>query len=611
MYSNERKNGFSVADLLVKIIFAAIFIFILVWLFQKKIPNINMNPFYSNVFRENIKYMQEAGESYFTTDKLPTTVGESVKLTLSEMESMNLVLPFVDKDGNSCDKNSSYVSITKLDNNKGYELKTNLVCDKESNYTVKTLGCHVYCPNNGVKCDCNCNGKDNTKSCSYEKVKQYQFKKLVNGTKTTYKCDKDSKLKGKYCYKFEIEDTKSANVKKTQSKTLTQDAQLVKTDAKYEQLTTKVTTTKKQLTTTVLNPVRELTVVKKTTPSGTKTETYTCQKTRTVQKCETKNRTETYTCPKTRTVQKCETKNRTETYTCQKTRTVQKCEDKVRTETYTCQKTKVEKQCNPTTKREPYSCNCKTTIINGKSTTNCDTCYKTVTVQNCKDVTVTYNDNCTKNVTYKDCKNVTETYNDTCTRTVPYQECKNVTETYNDTCTRTVTVPGGTTYSCPSGTDYSVGTGANLRCFQYYKTYECPKGTDVKEGSGANLKCYQNVKSYSCPSGTDYKEGSGANLKCYRIISGSAYYKCKDSSYTLSGSKCYKVVKETVTVKECPKGYKLEGDKCNLYKETKTKADVKNTSSSYYEYKWSTSKTISGWTSTGKTRTVNGKKVCK
>ncbi len=360
MYSNERKNGFSVADLLVKIIFAAIFIFILVWLFQKKIPNINMNPFYSNVFRENIKYMQEAGESYFTTDKLPTTVGESVKLTLSEMESMNLVLPFVDKDGNSCDKNSSYVSITKLDNNKGYELKTNLVCDKESNYTVKTLGCHVYCPNNGVKCDCNCNGKDNTKSCSYEKVKQYQFKKLVNGTKTTYKCDKDSKLKGKYCYKFEIEDTKSANVKKTQSKTLTQDAQLVKTDAKYEQLTTKVTTTKKQLTTTVLNPVRELTVVKKTTPSGTKTETYTCQKTRTVQKCETKNRTETYTCPKTRTVQKCETK--------------------YRTETYTCQKTKVEKQCNPTTKREPYSCNCKTTIINGKSTTNCDTCYKTVTV---------------------------------------------------------------------------------------------------------------------------------------------------------------------------------------------------------------------------------------
>ena len=52
MYSNDRKNGFSILDLLVKIIFAGLFIFILVWLFQKKVPN--MKPFYSNVFRENI-----------------------------------------------------------------------------------------------------------------------------------------------------------------------------------------------------------------------------------------------------------------------------------------------------------------------------------------------------------------------------------------------------------------------------------------------------------------------------------------------------------------------------------------------------------------------------
>ena len=51
MYSNEKK-GFSLLDLIVKIIFAALFIFILVWLFQKKVPN--MAPFYSNVFRENI-----------------------------------------------------------------------------------------------------------------------------------------------------------------------------------------------------------------------------------------------------------------------------------------------------------------------------------------------------------------------------------------------------------------------------------------------------------------------------------------------------------------------------------------------------------------------------
>ena len=37
MYSNDNKNGFSILDLIVKIIFAGLFIFILVWLFNKKV----------------------------------------------------------------------------------------------------------------------------------------------------------------------------------------------------------------------------------------------------------------------------------------------------------------------------------------------------------------------------------------------------------------------------------------------------------------------------------------------------------------------------------------------------------------------------------------------
>ena len=57
MYSNDKRNGFSILDIIVKIILFGLFIFILVWLFNKKVPN--MTPFYSNVFRENIKYMQK------------------------------------------------------------------------------------------------------------------------------------------------------------------------------------------------------------------------------------------------------------------------------------------------------------------------------------------------------------------------------------------------------------------------------------------------------------------------------------------------------------------------------------------------------------------------
>ena len=135
MYSNDNRNGFSILDLIVKIIFAGLFIFILVWLFNKKVPN--MKPFYSNVFRENIKYMQDAGEAYFTDDKMPKEVGQEVKITLSEMFDKKLVLPFVDEDGNSCNQYNSYVSVKKLD--EGYELKTNLVCNNQSDYLIKIL----------------------------------------------------------------------------------------------------------------------------------------------------------------------------------------------------------------------------------------------------------------------------------------------------------------------------------------------------------------------------------------------------------------------------------------------------------------------------------------
>ena len=95
MYSNDKRNGFSILDIIVKIILFGLFIFILVWLFNKKVPN--MTPFYSNVFRENIKYMQEAGESYFTDDKMPKEIGGEVKMTLSEMIEKKIILPFVDK----------------------------------------------------------------------------------------------------------------------------------------------------------------------------------------------------------------------------------------------------------------------------------------------------------------------------------------------------------------------------------------------------------------------------------------------------------------------------------------------------------------------------------
>ena len=544
MYSNERGSRFSLLDIVVKLIFAALFIFILVWLFQKNVPN--MAPFYSNVFRENIKYMQEGGESYFTDDKLPKEIGQSNRISLADMFDKKLVLPFVDEDGNSCNQYDSYVSVTKTDN--GYELKTNLVCNKESNYTIKILGCHNYCK------DALC-----SKTCSVEQITEYKYKKL--STVTTYKCPSGYKKDGKYCVKSRITDTKSAIKTSTSTrvdvidadkvydsgKKTEVDAIKVKNDDKYERV--------------YINPIKEVS-------EGTTT------------------RTKVYVDPIKSTTSG-NTTTKKEAYSCQKTKTVR--------ESYNCTKYKTEKQCTTKYKKESYKCECSTVIVGGVSQTRCNTCYKSVPYQSCSEVSKAYTDTC-----YRD---VTKTYTDTCYRDV------------------TTSTPGSTTYSCPSNAEGSEGSGSNLRCY-YYKTtttsgsttYRCPDKADGSSGSGSNLKCYYLEKvsggySYKCPSKANYSTGSGRNLRCYVVTNGSYHYECSEKGYKLDGKTCKKTIKETSTTKKCDSGYKLEGDKCNKYSTSKINAT--KTTSKKTIYKWSKSESLSGWTRTGETRTVQGEEKCE
>ena len=544
MYSNERGSRFSLLDIVVKLIFAALFIFILVWLFQKNVPN--MAPFYSNVFRENIKYMQEGGESYFTDDKLPKEIGQSNRISLADMFDKKLVLPFVDEDGNSCNQYDSYVSVTKTDN--GYELKTNLVCNKESNYTIKILGCHNYCK------DALC-----SKTCSVEQITEYKYKKL--STVTTYKGPSGYKKDGKYCVKSRITDTKSAIKTSTSTrvdvidadkvydsgKKTEVDAIKVKNDDKYERV--------------YINPIKEVS-------EGTTT------------------RTKVYLDPIKSTTSG-NTTTKKEAYSCQKTKTVR--------ESYNCTKYKTEKQCTTKYKQEAYSCNCSTKYVGGVYKTVCNTCYKSVPYQSCSEVSKAYTDTC-----YRD---VTKTYTDTCYRDV------------------TTSTPGSTTYRCPSNAEGSEGSGANLRCY-YYKTtttsgsttYRCPDKADGSSGSGSNLKCYYLEKvsggySYKCPSKANYSTGSGKNLRCYVVTNGSYHYECSEKGYKLDGKTCKKTIKETSTTKKCDSGYKLEGDKCNKYSTSKINAT--KTTSKKTIYKWSKSESLSGWTRTGETRTVQGEEKCE
>ena len=169
MYTDDEKRiGIPLKTFILSLILIIIFILLLMWLLPipKKSNNSNNNECVSGekcaeipsgvtdrVFIDNVKDMKDTAISYFTTDKLPGSVGGSVKLTLKEMIDKHLILPVSDKNGNSCDTNASYVTLTKLKDS--YELKVNLKCGSDEGYILVPLGCYSYC-STGV-----CENKDN------------------------------------------------------------------------------------------------------------------------------------------------------------------------------------------------------------------------------------------------------------------------------------------------------------------------------------------------------------------------------------------------------------------------------------------------------------------
>lgn len=156
MYTDdEQRTGLPIKTFLLSLILIIIFILLLMWLLP--MPNSGKNNGNGNstteitgldaltnrIFNANIQEMKNAGISYFTKDTLPSKEGQTVTLTLQEMLDKKLLLPFTDKNGNSCDTEKSYVSITK----KGdlYEMKVNLSCDDQEDYILVNLGCYPYC----------------------------------------------------------------------------------------------------------------------------------------------------------------------------------------------------------------------------------------------------------------------------------------------------------------------------------------------------------------------------------------------------------------------------------------------------------------------------------
>lgn len=442
MYSNDRKTGFSVLDLLVKIIFAALFVFLLIWLFKKNVPN--MAPFYSNVFRENIKYMQEAGESYFTDERMPKEVGQSTKISLADMYDKKLILPFVDEDGNSCNQYDSYVSITKQEGY--YELKTNLVCNKESDYTVKILGCYTYCEDN------NC-----SKTCRKEQIIEYQFKKLTTKTTTSYSCPSGYKRDGKYCYRTVLVDTESAEKTKTTTKTETINAQITIISGSKTKIPTIITQEPSTTEKVYVSPVVKTTDGKKETVYVNPVKKWIPAKTKTEKSCKTDYKKQYYSCNCT-TYRDSDGRSHTTCNTCTRTIPVETCEDKtvVVSEGY-------------------YAYSCPSSATNHSGSGSSLKCWYYKTTEGSKSYS------CPSNAT---------------NHSGSGSSLK---------CWYTKTTAGKKNYKCSSDANYSEGSGANLKCYKVtngsYK-YSCPSGYTLKgskctktiTGTFTELKCDKGYK---------------------------------------------------------------------------------------------------------------------
>ena len=191
----EKKDNFW-RDLLIRIALILLFVFLLIWLF----PMPKLETFYDRIFADNIKIMKDAAKDYFTVERLPIEIGDTKKMTLREMIDKKMILPFLDRDGNQCDFDNSYVEVIKTDTD--YMFKINLSCPTKTDYIVDYFGCYDVCED---------------KSCKEEKdqtIIEYQFSRDISkNIIDKYSCPNGYVLNGSSCVlKSDITDKVSAKV---------------------------------------------------------------------------------------------------------------------------------------------------------------------------------------------------------------------------------------------------------------------------------------------------------------------------------------------------------------------------------------------------------------
>ena len=535
------------------------------------------------VFNNNLKSIKEAAISYFTNERLPQTIGDSVKISLKEMKDKKLVLNVRDASAKTCDENNSYVEVTKEKDE--YVMKVFLSCSNIEDYILVHLGCYDYCDSNV------CEKKE-------EPVKEYEYeyKKTTSCTMTPW--------------------SDWGNWKTTREKT----SNLKKEDIKTE-TATKTTVVTKDAT-------------KKVSYNCDKYPGYTLIDNKCVKETTTKDVKDatpskySYNCDKYPGYSVVGDK-------CVKETKVKEVVDAIQNKiTYSCPSgyslngTKCERMVSKTdTKDGSYSCPSGYTLNGTK-------CSKTTSSTSTIDATPIYS---TRTVQH----NYT-CYKNRCTTKTVFscpsgKACGNYPQTscekYRTTCSNNVEESYISGYSCPSG--YSLSstqcTRTTTSTDTKNATFNCPNGYSANNGKCTRsyqeketINATQDPITYSC------KDGYTLNgKKCERIVTKTdtknsdrvpGGYVCL-SGYTLNGTKCIRTIysKDTRessvnTTYSCINGYTLNDKTC-------TKKINKDSKVTYYRYatrnctggstdtRWSTSNNDSILISEGYKLTGNKKEI--
>ncbi len=548
MYNEEKNPGINWKDIIIKAIFFVIFLVLIVWLFPK-VPN--LKPFYSNIFRENIKYMQDAAESYYTNERLPKNIGDTAEMTLQEMINKKLILPFVDENGESCDTKNSYVQVKK--NKNDYTLKVNLVCPSEKDYIEKTLGCYNYCDEEKCKKEETPEPQTNVTYTPSQVSYEYLYRRAVTSDKTTYKCPNGGTIVDGLCtvtkdnsYKATLTTTKGEEY--CEKGGTLKDGKCYVTDGYYYSASTKSGAYY--------------------CPYGGELKGNVCY---VKSKDTTYAATISYDCPNGGTLSgtNCVKDGTTSSYVASVTG-------------YYCNgKLQSSSTCKTTGASKTYKATAKTTKKTIKTTTTRGYGYTLISAG--YEYTCSNHILCPKRVYY-----YTYSYKET-TYSCPQGGTRSGT-----TCTiagKTTTSTATPKYECKNG-----GTLSGSNCikttngttYAANKTVKCPNGGTQ---NGNNCVISGSTTTYIASKATDEKYCSkGGTLtkdKCY-----------VDTSYSYSASN-----KVGEKIYKCPQGGTLKGKNCEKLEVVKTYKPVTDTNTvTSYEYKWSSTPLGDGWVSTGEKR---------